>query len=67
MVDIASIMVAYTIGISQSSFLLGLAYGLFDAILVVWMRKPISGAIHRLFEATRGQTIPSDAYSSASA
>lgn len=40
-------MVAYTIGISQSSILLGLAYGIFDAIIVVWMRKPLSRIVRR--------------------
>lgn len=47
-VDVTSVMVAYTIGITQSSVLLGLAYGVFDAIIVVWMRKPISRAIRRV-------------------
>jgi hypothetical protein len=41
-VDITSVMIAYTIGIQQSSILLGLAYGVFDAVIVVWMRKPIT-------------------------
>ena len=65
LVDMASIMVAYSIGISQANFILGLAYGIFDAVIVVWMRKPISGAIHRLFVAALGPTIPKDAYNSA--
>jgi len=47
-VDVASIMVAYTIGISQSSFLLGIAYAIFDAIIVVWLRKPLSSAIRSM-------------------
>jgi hypothetical protein len=44
-VDIASVMIAYTIGIQQSSILLGLAYGVFDAVIVVWMRKPLTRLI----------------------
>lgn len=44
-VDVTSVMVAYTIGITQSSVFLGLAYGIFDAIVVVWMRKPITRAV----------------------
>jgi len=47
-VDVASIMVAYTIGISQSSFLLGIAYAIFDAIIVVWLRKPLSRVVRSL-------------------
>ena len=47
-VDVASIMVAYTIGISQSSFLLGIAYAFFDAIIVVWLRKPLSRVVRSL-------------------
>jgi hypothetical protein len=41
-VDVISVMIAYTIGIQQSNFLLGVAYAVFDAIIVVWMRKPLS-------------------------
>lgn len=61
-VDISSIMVAYTIGVTQSSFLVGLAYGVFDAFLVVWLRKPISGAIRRAVDITTRRHVPRDAY-----
>jgi len=44
-VDVISIMIAYTIGVQQSNFLLGVGYAFFDALLVVWMRKPISRLI----------------------
>jgi hypothetical protein len=44
-VDVTSVMVAYSIGIQQSSFVLGLAYAVFDAIVVVWLRKPITRMI----------------------
>ncbi len=54
-VDVTSIMVAYTIGITQSSILLGLAYGIFDAIIVVWMRKPLTRAIRRMIRAVPGR------------
>ena len=53
--DVASIMIAYTIGITQSSILLGLAYGIFDAIIVVWMRKPISKAIRKVIRISSGK------------
>jgi hypothetical protein len=61
-VDIVSVMVAYTIGITQSSVLLGLAYGIFDAIIVVWMRKPLSQFVRKLVRLGIGQASPSDRY-----
>jgi hypothetical protein len=61
-VDIASIMVAYTIGIHQSSFFLGLAYGLFDAAIVVWMRKPLANAIGFAFRFRSRRAWESDVY-----
>ena len=41
-VDIAGIMVAYTTRIHQSSFLIGSAYGMFKAVIVVQIRTPIA-------------------------
>jgi len=61
-VDVASIMVAYTIGVQQSNFLLGVGYALFDALLVVWMRKPISRVVQVSFARLRGQPRIRDAY-----
>ena len=46
-VDVTSVMVAYTIWITQSSVFMGLAYAIFDAIIVVWMRKPITRLVKR--------------------
>jgi len=61
-VDVTSVMIAYKIGIQQSSFELGLAYGIFDAIIVVWMRKPISQVIHRALSLRRGRPNLTDSY-----
>jgi hypothetical protein len=61
-VDVASIMVAYTIGVQQSNFLLGVGYALFDALLVVWMRKPISRSIQLGFARLHGQPKVRDVY-----
>lgn len=61
-VDVASIMLAYRIGIQQSSIEMGFAYGIFDAIIVVWMRRPISRAIHRIFTFGRARQALPDAY-----
>ena len=55
-------MVAYTIGISQSSFLLGFAYAIFDAIIVVWMRKPLSRLIRGVLAIGSGRRMPRDVY-----
>lgn len=60
--DIASIMVAYTIGVTQSSILLGLAYGCFDALIVVWLRKPISRAVRRVVNLGAAKEFPNDRY-----
>ena len=62
MVDIVSIMVAYTIGITQSSIFLGLAYAVFDAVLVVWLRKPISRFIRRIINLGAQDEGPRDIY-----
>jgi hypothetical protein len=61
-VDITSIMVAYTIGITQSSVFLGLAYGVFDAIIVVWMRKPLSQFVRKIVALRTRSVIPGDRY-----
>jgi hypothetical protein len=61
-VDVMSVMIAYTIGIQQSNFLLGVAYALFDAFIVVWMRKPISRGIRVVFVRLSGHSRISDAY-----
>jgi len=61
-VDVTSVMIAYTIGISQSSFLLGLAYAVFDAIIVVWMRKPISRLIRSVLTIRGDRSSIRDAY-----
>jgi hypothetical protein len=62
-VDVASIMIAYTIGVNQSNFFLGVGYAVFDAIIVVWLRKPISNLIRTAVKPMRRPSIPSDSYS----
>jgi hypothetical protein len=47
-VDVPSIMVAYAVGIHRFNFLVGLAYAFFDALVVVWMRKPLSGFVRHV-------------------
>ncbi len=47
-VDVTSIFIAYTIGIHQLGFEFGFAYALFDAWVVIWMRKPITRFVKRV-------------------
>jgi hypothetical protein len=61
-VDVTSVMVAYTIGITQANILLGIGYALFDAIIVVWMRKPITRLVRRAVSFAPKNAIPADAY-----
>jgi len=61
-VDVISVMIAYTIGIQQSNFLLGVAYAVFDAIIVVWMRKPLSRLIRSVVPTRDDRSSMRDAY-----
>ena len=61
-VDVISVMIAYTIGIQQSNFLLGASYALFDAFIVVWMRKPFSRLIRGVFLFVSGRPKMRDLY-----
>ena len=61
-VDVISVMIAYTIGIQQSNFLLGVAYAVFDAIIVVWMRKPLSRLLRSVAGIRGGRTTLRDVY-----
>jgi hypothetical protein len=61
-VDIGSIMVAYTVGIHQSNFLVGISYAILDAILVVWMRKPLSNLIRSALQIRGGRSAMRDVY-----
>ena len=48
-VDVVSIMFAYSIGLRQLNLELGLLYAIFDAWIVIWMRKPIARGLRKLF------------------
>jgi len=61
-VDVASIMVAYFVGIHQVNFVVGLAYAVFDAVLVVWMRKPLTRLVRNVLAIRGGQTRLRDVY-----
>lgn len=53
-VDVASILFAYRLGVLQLGAWAGVAYGGFDAWLVVWQRRRISDYVHRLVNQLRG-------------
>jgi hypothetical protein len=61
-VDVISVMIAYTIGIQQSNFILGVAYAVFDAIIVVWMRKPLSRLLRSVVAIRGGRSSMRDVY-----
>jgi len=42
LIDMTSILIAYQLGVSNSGLWAGIAYWIFDAFIVVCMRKPIS-------------------------
>ncbi|MGI0081266.1 MAG: hypothetical protein ACRECH_16790 [Nitrososphaerales archaeon] len=52
-VDVASILFAYRLGVAQLGPWAGVAYGAFDAWLVVWQRQRISDYVHRLANSFR--------------
>jgi len=61
-VDVASIMVAYFVGMNQINFMVGLAYAFFDAILVVWMRKPLTRLVRNVLTIRGGRSQTRDFY-----
>ena len=48
LLDMASVMFAYSLGVSQLGILAGVGYAVFDAWLVVWQRKRVARFIHAL-------------------
>lgn len=52
-IDFGSISLAYSLGVSHFGLWAGLAYGLFDAWIVVWQRDRISNFVHRAGDAIR--------------
>ena len=60
--DVASIMVAYVVGIHQFNFIVGLAYAFFDAVLVVWMRKPLTRLVRNVLAMRGGRPSQRDMY-----
>lgn len=53
-VDFASILFAYNLGVYQFGITFGLAYAAFDAYIVIWLRKPLTRATRRFLYLLRG-------------
>ena len=47
-IDFASILFAYNLGVLQLGIAVGLVYAVFDAYVVIWMRRRITGWVRRL-------------------
>jgi len=47
-IDFASILVAYNLGVLQLGVGVGLAYAVFDAYVVIWARRRITGLVRRV-------------------
>jgi hypothetical protein len=56
-VDFASLLVAYRLGVQQLGPIAGIGYGLFDAWIVIWQRERISSAIHKSAHSIRTSKI----------
>jgi len=48
-IDFASIMLAYNLGVSQLGVAIGIAYAAFDAFIVIWLRKRLTNGIRIIF------------------
>jgi hypothetical protein len=56
-IDIASILFAYNIGVSQLGLFAGLLYSGFDAWIVVWQRQRISYIARKVGYAIRSKVL----------
>ena len=56
-VDVASIVFAYKLGVSQLGIAAGLGYGVFDAWIVIWQRDRIANGVRSFSDRLR--TLPS--------
>lgn len=54
-IDVASVLVAYNIGMDRLGMAYGFIYAGMDAFIVVWMSRPITGMVRRLNPARRGR------------
>jgi len=52
-VDVASIVFAYKLGVSQLGIAAGLGYGVFDAWIVIWQRERIASGLRTVGDHLR--------------
>ena len=55
MIDVASVLIAYNIGMDRLGIAYGFIYAGMDAFVVVWLSRPITGVVRRLNPARRGR------------
>ncbi len=55
MIDVASVLVAYNIGMARLGLAYGVVYAGMDAFVVVWLSRPITGVVRRLNPARRAR------------
>ncbi|MDG7012863.1 MAG: hypothetical protein JRN46_01385 [Nitrososphaerota archaeon] len=55
MIDVASVLVAYNIGMDRLGLAYGVVYAGMDAFVVVWLSRPITGIVRRLNPARRAR------------
>ena len=61
MIDVASVLVAYNIGMTRLGLVYGVIYAGMDAFVVVWLSRPITGIVRRLNPARRARREDGDA------
>jgi hypothetical protein len=54
-IDVASVLVAYNIGMDRLGMAYGFIYAGMDAFIVVWLSRPITGIVRRLNPMRRGR------------
>ncbi len=60
LVDVASIFVAFNLGMHQMGQWVGLSYGAADAWVVIWQRQRITRWISRIGQGLRGRLTNED-------
>jgi hypothetical protein len=55
-IDVASVLVAYNVGMARLGLAYGMVYAGMDAFVVVWLSRPITGVVRRLNHARRGDS-----------
>jgi len=57
-IDFVSIIFAYNLGVLQLGAAVGIAYAAFDAYIVIWMRRRITGWVRRVLDFVNPTGVP---------